>query len=328
MAKKRVVFNPEFEEQIDRDEEIRDTIAKETGMSYEQAYKKYKNWCGRISKRVGNERTKRMSHNVGNFFAFLYAGLYGGEVRRANYGYSGFHADVVDEGDNKVIETEVKATSRKNGSPKLACCQFANAFGEFYRLVQSGTETVGINYAIFQYGKGHNSLGLAKYDNNGLAKVLSQNVKTLLIVPLNVLIPMIMAHKFTSLNHGSSDTHRNEEHYSLPRGKLITDINNSHDAVEELFKSAKKQGFSSSDLCLEGLVREDSMSPDNLFCRQHKVLPFKITQYSNSDPDKWANAFVGKNNNGVCHRILEYFYISPDLFISQKQKPDDDNTPF
>ncbi len=323
MGKKRIYFKPVLEKQIDRDAEIRKAIREHTGWDYEVAYKKNPGWCTRISRLVGIERTKRMADNVGSFFAYMFAEIFGGEVKRARYGYSGFHADVVEDHDAIIIETEVKATAKRNGAPKLGLCQFANALGEFYRLTQLSIGETNIQYAIFQYGPSEQSLGLAKYDNNGLVKILSRNVRSLLVIPLNFLIPMILTHHFAPLNHGSSTSSRYEEHYSEPHARLITAINKSHDATKELFEFAKKQGFSQEDLCLENLVREETMSPDNLYCRSYRVQPFKIVHYLNRDSRKWANAFVGKNNDGVCHRIFDYFYLSPEFFLAKPEDPKD-----
>ena len=320
MVKERIVFNPRssFEEQGNRNLEIERAIEKELGMPYEKAHEKYRKICERVAKRVGNQRTVKVSNHVGAFFAHLYAAIYGGEVRETNYGYSDFHADVVDEGDMSWIGTEVKSVAVKNGAPKLGCTQFGHALGKLYRLTRSGIDHCEINYAIFKYGKGNKGLELSKETNDGLIRVLSKQVKSLLIVPLNVLIPMVMRHKFREYDHGTSTGQRSEL-YSEPHGGLITDIHNHRETIEDLFDDAADE-LDERELCLDEVRREETQSPDNLFCGRYRVSPFIITRYYNQDSMEWARVFAGKNGtDGSWKQIFERFDLSEEFFLKKRE---------
>jgi len=321
MAKKRIVFDPRvsFEQQGDRNLEIERTIEKELGLPYATAHKKYKKRCEAIGKKVGSKRTVKVSNHVGAFFAHLYAAMYGGEVMPNTYGYSDFHADVVDENDRRWIGTEVKSTAIKNGAPKLGCTQFGHALGKLYRLTRSGIDHCEVNYAIFQYGPGNKGLELSKESNDGLIRVLSKQIKTLLIVSLNPLIPMVMAHDFREYNHGSSRGQRSEL-YSEPHGGLITRIHHDKGTMDDLFEEADLRGISEDDLCFDELEREETESPDNLYCGRYRVSPFIITRYYNDDPMAWAEVFSGANGTeGSWRKIFDRFNLSAEFFLKKRE---------
>lgn len=328
MVKKgKIVVKPVLEEQTNKEVDIERTIEAETKMSYEEANKKMPKRCQAISKRVGAKRTIRMSHNVGSFFTYLYAGMFGGKVIPTDYSRnSGFHADVVDESEGKVIKTEVKSTARRNGAPKLSCFQFANALGDFYRLARE-VDLCEVNYAIFRYGPTTKSLELSKESNDGLMRVSSKNISDLLVVSLNVLIPMVLAHEFREYDHGTSSGQRTEL-YSEPQGGLITRIHESPEAMEDLFEDAGEAGIGERDLCFEGVEREELMSPDNLYCGRYKIKPFMITRYYNDDSREWADVFAGSNGkkDGSCYKIFQELNISP-MFL-QDESEESEDVPF
>lgn len=329
MGKKRIVFNPRvsFRQQINRNLEIERTIEQELRMPYEEAHKKYRKRCEAIGKRVSNQRTVKVSNHVGAFFAHLYAALYGGEIMPNTSGYSDFHADVVDENDRRWIGTEVKSVAVKNGAPKLGCTQFGHALGKLYRLAISGIDYCEVNYAIFKYGKGNKGLELAKESNDGLMRVLSKQIKSLLIVPLNVLIPMMMAHDFREYDHGTSRGERSEL-YLEPHGGLITRIHKTRETIEDLFDDIAGE-LNEYDLCFDEVRREESESPGNLFCGRYRVSPFIITRYYNQDSMAWAELFAGKNNTkGSWRQIFNQFNLSPEFFLSPGETEKSGDVPF
>ncbi len=318
MIKKRVKIKPDFESEIDLKQAIGNAIAEgaeRSRMSYQEYQQKNSAFIRYAVKEIVNSRTNRSVKNIGEFFTHLYAGIFGGIVNPFCFHVSqGFLPDVSVVSDLKEVHTEVKGVSIKRGSPKLACFQFARCCGLLYKLAQSGFFNTEMNYAIFRYGKGHENAKLYRHNHQGLSKELSKGVKNLLVVPLNVLIPILLGSEFKMSNHSSSEG-RDEEPYWEPLGGLITQIHESPEAVDRLFEKASQKGFSLDDLCAGDLERQEFTAPENVYCGRYKVLPFRITRYVNRHPEKWTRRF----SDETCIKTFDSFTLGYNLLKSGKE---------
>ena len=318
MRKRRVRIKPDFEAEIDLKEAIGNAIAEgaeRNRMSYQEYQKKNPVFLKYVIKEIVSTRTNHSVKNIGKFFTHLYAGIFGGEVNQVHFNaLSRFYTDVSDVSDLKEVHTEVKGVSVKSGSPTLACFQFARCCGLLYKLAQSGFYNAEMNYAIFRYGKGHENAKLYRHNHQGLSKELSKGIKSLLVVPLNVLIPILLNTSFRTKNHGSSQG-RDEEPYWEPHGGLINKIHESPEAVDILFEDAEKAGFSLDNLCAGDLERQEFTAPENAYLGRYKVMPFRVTKYVNRHPEKWARRFFDE----TCIKTFDFFNIGYDFLKSEKE---------
>ena len=327
----RIQVRPKFTPKIDLKEAIGREIARRAEIadrnyrkhpkkSYQRYQRGHPKVCKSIRDTLVGQHGKTAKKNTSEFFCYLYAALFGGKVNEPEFdGFSQFHPDVTDESDMRVIHTEVKGVSKRQGAPMITFTQFSNYCADFYKMANNGTEVCGVDYAFFRYGDSQTNEKLYQYSHTGLAKRLSESIHDLLIIPLNVLIPFLMSHQVREFNHGSSTSGRDAELYWTPWGGDITKIHKGHERVEDLFESADESGILWDDLCADNLEREEFMSPGNVYCGRYKVRPFHVTKYHNVEPREWARAFID-----VSEEVFAYFGISPSLLREKFEKTVED----
>jgi len=309
---KREYIHPNFDPQKTLKQEIGDALAERArmfGRTYEEYTKDFGTFAPGLVKDINSRRVGVAKHNTSEFFIYLQAHIFGGEVMSSKERlWGGFNPDISYEDDERIVHTEVKAISKKNGAPMVTCFQFRNYCEDFIRLAVNGQSNCGVDYAFYRYG-GNKNEKLYNYDLNGLVKRLSESVNELHIVPLNVLIPLLAAHESKGFNHENSYTSRDIEYYWEPFGGNFTRISKNPETMEEFFKDFESRGISREVLCLEGLKREEFESSDNIFCRRYKVKPFRVIRYSNEDLSEWAQSFAENY-----YKIFEAMELDADSF--------------
>lgn len=291
----RVQLKLDFESAIDLREAIGERIAEkanEKGISYKEFVKKHPRIIENIRKELVGSRGKAAGDKTALFYTRLYSALFGGDMNGLAPGdcHKGFHPDVTRRERGGFLRTEVKATSTKNGSPKVGCFQFVNYCKDFLFAFRN-REKPSVEYAFFKYGKGNTNEKLYQYNNRRLVEKLAHSTRDLLVVPLNLLILMLRDYDVKNMDHSSSNTSRDLEPYWRPHGGQMTRIHNSEEELEKLVEGLKYSRIGNGELCTDELVRDQCESPDNIYCKGFKIKPFTITRYYNKNMLRWAESF-------------------------------------
>ncbi|GBE19847.1 MAG TPA: hypothetical protein ENG87_02560 [Candidatus Pacearchaeota archaeon] len=276
--------------------------------------------------------------DVSKFFSFFHTSVYRGEVMFGNYDSENltlnrdFRPDIVKKTPYGLEYTEIKANSTNGSMPHCGINQIENYCYLLLNRLDRGDEFPSVDYSFFRYGYNYTRY-LHKLRRNKFIEKLSDLVRFGTILPINLMFFICSLSRIKTKNHEKSESGMDFVDYFMPRGSMITLLNQNKHAVSELIKRASednsniKYGFK-DNLSIDDRLIED-LSLKKLRCgkinyegvsvvcgkKTHTINPFPVTRWSFSKDDykRWLNHF-SKNHK----RILDNLGLE-DLFHKQKE---------
>lgn len=319
-------------------------------------------------KELALRRSSMAKYNIGRFYSLMYSGIFGGKpslhyAHASEEGHN-YQPDVVLQSRRGKLDTEIKAFS-KNFTGKSICSvpQFENyLFKLLIRLEQSGrngkldSAITGFNYGFFRYtlpsrrvirrGKraGFYPNGAPKdkkiQDGEPIAnltparfiKTFGTLTRDLLVVPSNLLIPLLYASRSAFLDQTNGKTNGRTKRYWYVRSGDIAALHDPSQGIEELierqanrrrlpgvpFDSRSIGDFTPQELLLDRLEMTRRESPKLLLNGKYEVPSFPMTVYEFKTPEdrvKWNKAVQKR------HKDLATLLGVRDLYQEAQESP-------
>jgi len=211
------------------------------------------------------KRANVSKKNIPRFFSYLYAQVYGGNVRIDPWGNNlhsnsnQFNPDIEREKNGRKIYTEEKSTSVRSSQIHSPLKQEENNLYYLLREADEGKEPLPIiEYALFRYGPWSNT-GLHKLSNEQLVKNLSEAEKKLVILPFNAFLYLAAFSRHEIRNQETSEFNRDTQRYHVLNGSTFTGLFENNHPITDF---AKYPAPILEKLCLEDIEVEHSVTPN------------------------------------------------------------------
>jgi len=272
-----------------------------------------------------------LKKNISLFFEYLYAGMFGGKVSNPHKGshetteegvVRNFHPDITLRDRRRVLYTEVKGISGKNSRPMCSTTQVENYA---YQMLRTGdhvrTKTPGFNYAFFRYGDRNLAVKDLLKGKKGLvhlaemARILSAETSSLLVVPSNFLFWMLLQTKGKYYHQESNKGPDLVKYCNIPaaymsglrRGEVDYDLDRLRSFNMDPEQIRHQLG-------IDKLVLTPRKSPEiPLTCLGFPINPFSIVEYRNPDDASWFKTFQENHE-----KILRDYLALEDLYLKKK----------
>ncbi|MAG07455.1 hypothetical protein CMI46_01405 [Candidatus Pacearchaeota archaeon] len=257
MAKKRVVFKPNFKPQLTS-----------------------RNSNGTVD--YANRRADISKKNTSEYFNHLLATLYGGTPANGNPFKTVvlatseeriFHPDVVRTTDHGNIYGESKAFSSNNGSAWVSPLQLEMYARQLLLDSDDPSLTPQVNYGIFRYGRQRLTNKLYLKGNWHLKKSLTHNkndhTRDLLGLPFNLLMPFLNHPncRRAEVSHETSIHSQKKVKFWQPKSGEVNKLH-AEDLEYLLDVEDDRELF-----FLDNLEVEQIQAPNNLYCGSLHVTP-------------------------------------------------------
>lgn len=310
------------------------------------------------SRLINRQRGDSMKKNTAKFFVHLYQKIYGGRVLDDGEGI--FHDEglplFIDEytpqkfkfypdiyqsnGSEKYIE--VKATCANHPQPFFGATQTAGRMRNLIKNPVAQSEVVVFTYGSRETETMHickgkkEKFGCHNCNYRCFANVACNNVRSLLILPSNLVSLVLAFSKTETMERIKKGIHTNSryENYRRPLGRVLTVLRkNFHEPETALGKIMDKVGYNPLDFAtkwklgqlkpedffLQDLTATQTQSPNNLWWRNFHINQFPIIRYRNTKPDEWR-ARVIKDSDEFLHLLgVNEIYQDQEAEIMQEE---------
>ena len=292
--------------------------------------------------------------NISRFFESIYTLMYGGKIMKegkedTKFILEGiqrsFSPDIVLEDEKKIETTEIKAYSIRTSAPHCSFKQISNYFFSLLEGFDNNGKIPNFNYAFFRYGNNKHTGGLDRLGNKDLVKRLSEEDKSLLIIPPNLLSFLFSFSRIEEKDRTSTHPQRDSYLYLRPRASALKKLYHNGKGIDNLIEDfeERREGvidFSTygelEDFCVDKLLVEHSKSPEiraKYYGKTRIIEPFNITKYSLSEQDhlEWLDHF-SKNHERILGDLGLRDIISEkeeeEKILEEKIEEDLEDAPF
>ena len=298
------------------------------------------------SKEGAEKRSVISRRNTSKFFTQLYQCIYGGKVNNGKSedtkiilerGFRRFCPDILTSSEDELTFTEIKSFSVRRSSPVCSLNQLENYC--YSLLNEFEKETIPrVTYAFFKYGDSWKTDKLHALTNPSLVRLLCQQKKDLMILPLNLIFLLLAFSRFEKMDQTTSDSPLTSQTYFRPRGRALTGLQKDNDAIKHLAEEYReipvhKKHFLGdlNDLHLDTLECERTISQRvkiNYSGGDYVVEPFPTTRYfqSRENYQKWLAHF--SKNHGRMMESLGLRDIFEERRIIYNPRPEEDGIPY
>lgn len=239
-----------------------------------------------VDERTAHIRSILSGDNTSFFFAYLYASIYGGRVKKDPWGrglngsnpYS-FNPDIKREENGITIYTEVKATSAHSSQLHSRLKQEANNLCGILKKAEKGEAPV-MEYALFKYKRSDEEKSLHRLNNSQHVKALATSSKGLVIIPFSLFLHLTTSSRLETRDQTKSRFNKDSPRYHVIRGSTHTELQDPEKYLSEL-REEISQELVLKELCLEDIEVEQAMTPrmEGFYRAPFTVEPFSVTRY-------------------------------------------------